>query len=106
MRAAAQFQRYASSLLGISRMLKVNIVGWREGVMKISMTHVLQEHLSLGLKDAKACVDDVLAGKVVSFTLENSVRADLLVKALEEVGAIVEVESDHDALRVAANGEA
>ena len=87
-------------------MLKLNIVGWREGLLKISMSHVLQEHLSLGLKDAKDCVDDVLAGKVVSFTLENSVRADLLVKALEDVGTIVELESDQDALRVGANGEA
>lgn len=87
-------------------MLKVNIVGWREGLMKISMTHVLREHLSLGLKDAKACVDDVLVGKFVSLSLENSVRADLLATALEEVGAIVEVEWNQDTLRVAAIGEA
>jgi ribosomal protein L7/L12 len=78
-------------------MLKLNIVGWREGLQKISMNHVLQEHLSLGLKDAKDCVDNVLAGKDVSFTLENSTRANLLVKALEDVGAIVEIESDQDA---------
>jgi ribosomal protein L7/L12 len=86
-------------------MLKLNIVGWR-GLLKISMNHVLQEHLSLGLKDAKDCVDDVLAGKVVSFSLENSARADLLVKALEDVGAVVEIESDPEPLRVVANGEA
>jgi ribosomal protein L7/L12 len=79
--------------MGISRMLKLNIVGWREGLLKISMTHVLQGYLSLSLKDAKDCVDDVLVGKVVSFTLENSARADLLVKALTDVGAIVEIES-------------
>ena len=87
-------------------MRNLKIVGWREGMLKISMNHVLQEHFSLGLKDAKGCVDDVLAGKVVSFRLENSARTDLLVKALEDVGAIVEVESDQGALRVVANGEA
>jgi len=87
-------------------MLKLNIVGWREGLLKISMNHVLQEHLSLGLKDSKDCVDDVLAGNVVSFTLENSAKADVLVKALEDVGAILEIESDQDALRVVSNGEA
>ena len=87
-------------------MLKLNIVGWQGGLLKISMNHVLQEHLSLGLKDAKDCVDDVLAGKVVSFKLEPPARANTLVKALEDVGAIVEIESDQDALRVVANGEA
>ena len=82
-------------------MLKLNIVGWREGLLKISMSHVLREHLFLDMKDAKDCVDDVLAGKVVSFTLEDSVKAKLLAKALADVGAIVEIESDQDALRVA-----
>ena len=87
-------------------MRNLKIIGWRTGMLKISMSHVLQEHLSLGLKDAKDCVDNVLAGKVVSFTLEDLARADPLVQALEDVGAIVEIESDQDALRVVANGEA
>jgi hypothetical protein len=39
-------------------------------------------------------------------TYENSARADLLAKALEDVGAIVEVESDQDALRVTADSAA
>ena len=72
---------YASSLLGKSKVLKLNIVGWREGLLKISMSHVLQERLSLGLKDAKDCVDDVLAGRLVSFTLEDLVRAELVANA-------------------------
>jgi ribosomal protein L7/L12 len=87
-------------------MQKLNIVGWREGLLKISMSHVLQEHLSLGLKDAKQCVDDVLAGKVVSFTLEDSASSEPWAEALAGVGAIVEIESDQDALRVVASGEA
>ena len=87
-------------------MLMLKIVGWREGLRKISMNDVFREHLSLTLSDAKDCVDDVLAGKVVSLTLENSASGDVLAKALEEVGAIVEIESDRDALRVVANGEA
>jgi len=105
-RRAAEAKRYASSLMGKSKVLKLNIVGWREGLLKISMNHVLQEHLSLGLKDAKDCVDGVLAGKPVSFTLEDSVSAELVANALADVGAIVEIESDQDAPRVIANGEA
>jgi ribosomal protein L7/L12 len=103
---AAEAQTYASSPLGMSRMLKLNIVGWQEGLLKIPMTHVLQEHLSLGLTDAKGCVDDVLAGNVVSFTLEDSASSELLAKALTDVGAIVEIESQPEALRVVANGDA
>ena len=87
-------------------MPKLNITGWRKGLLKISMSHVLREHLSLGLREAKECVDDVLDGKVVSFSLDDLAKAEALAKALEEIGAIVEVESGQSALRVSSNGEA
>jgi len=45
-------------------MPKLNIVGWREGLLKISMTHLLQEYLSLTLTDAKATVDALLLAKL------------------------------------------
>ena len=87
-------------------MPKLRIIGWREGLLKISMTRVLREQLLLGLREAKECVDNVLDGRVVSFSLDDLAEAEALAKALEEVGAIVEVESDQDALRVSSNGEA
>jgi ribosomal protein L7/L12 len=87
-------------------MPKLHIVGWRDGLQKISMNHVLREHLSLGLKDAKGSVDDVLVGKLVSFTLEDSATAESLAQALGDVGAIVEIEADQNSPRVATNGEA
>ncbi|MCA1592271.1 MAG: ribosomal protein L7/L12 [Acidobacteria bacterium] len=87
-------------------MPKLNIIGWRVGLQKISMNHILRERLQLGLKDAKGYVDDVLAGKLVSFALEDSATAETLAKALEDVGAIVEIEADQNSLRVATNGEA
>jgi ribosomal protein L7/L12 len=74
-------------------MPKLNILGWRRGLLKISMTHVLREHLPLGLRDAKDCVDNVLDGKVVSFSLDDLAKGGDLAKALEDVGAIVEIES-------------
>jgi ribosomal protein L7/L12 len=87
-------------------MPKLNIIGWRKGLLKISMSHVLREHLPLGLREAKECVDDVLDGKSVSFSFDDLAKAEALAKALEEVGAIVEAESGQDALRVSSKGEA
>jgi ribosomal protein L7/L12 len=72
-------------------MPRLNITGWRVGLKKISMTHALQEHLGLGLKDAKGAVDKVANGEAVSFVLEEPDKAEALAKALEAVGAIVEL---------------
>jgi ribosomal protein L7/L12 len=77
-------------------MPKVRIVGWRAGLQKIPMNSVLREHLPLGLKDAKRYVDDTLNGKTSTFTFADAESADALAKALDELGAMVEVE--HDAL--------
>ncbi len=87
-------------------MPKLNIIGWRKGLLKISMTHVLREHLPLGLREAKDCVDNVLDGQVVSFSLDDLAQAEALAKSLEAVGAVVEIESGQDALRVSSSGEA
>ena len=86
-------------------MPKLTIVGWREGLLKISMTHLLQEHLSLTLTDAKATVDAVAAGQTVSFTLDNEVNATTLRDELERIGAIVELETDNEPLRASSKGE-
>ena len=75
-------------------MPKLNIVGWRKGLLKISMVHILQERLSLSLTDAKSAVDAVAAGKTVSFTLDNLHDATALRDELECIGAIVELETD------------
>ncbi len=98
-------ESYASRFLKLSEMRNLTIVGWREGMLKISMSHVLREHLSLGMKAAKDCVDDVIAGRIVSFRLEDSAKAQFLAIALEEVGAIVSVESDQMPSPRPRNGE-
>jgi ribosomal protein L7/L12 len=86
-------------------MPKLNIVGWREGLLKISMVHLLQERLSLSLTDAKAAVDAIGAGETVSFTLDNSIDAVALRDDLERIGAIVELETEDEPLRVTSQGE-
>ena len=80
-------------------MPKLNIVGWRPGLQKISMNDVLRVHFPLGLKDAKGCVDAVLAGQSVSFTFDDSSKAMALAQALADVGAVVEIENTETAPR-------
>jgi ribosomal protein L7/L12 len=72
-------------------MPEVIVTGWRTGLQKISMTHVLQERLPLSLAEAKKCVDDVLDGKAVSFAVEELPKARALGQALENVGAVIEI---------------
>jgi len=86
-------------------MPNIHIVGWREGLLKISMTHLLQERLGLSLTDAKATVDSVVAGKTVSFKLETLIDANALRDDLERIGAIVELEITDESPRVSNHGE-
>ena len=86
-------------------MPKLKIIGWREGLLKISMTHLLQEHLSLTLTDAKATVDAVLSGETVSFVLGDGIDGSVLRDDLEHIGAIVELEANDEPLRVLSQGE-
>ncbi len=79
--------------IGYLEMPELKVIGWRPGLLKISMTSVLREHLPLSVKEAKGCVDSVLDGQVVSFKLDNVDKAEALAKALKKVGAIVEIES-------------
>ena|SRR5215204_5925853 len=79
--------------IGYLEMPELKIIGWRPGLLKISMTAVLREHLPLSVKEAKGCVDSILDGQVVSFRLDGVDKAEALATALTEVGAIVEIES-------------
>ncbi len=75
-------------------MPKLKIIGWRYGLQKITMTKTLQARLSLGLREAKQCTDDVLDGKTVSFEIDNLATAKELADALDKISAVVEIESD------------
>ena len=75
-------------------MPKLKITGWRYGLQKITMTKTLQAKLSLGLREAKQCTDNVLDGKIVSFEIDDLAAAKELADALENIGVIVEVEAE------------
>jgi len=73
-------------------MPKLEIVGWRRGVLTISAMKILKNHLSLNLKEAYDCVNDMVGGTIVSFPLGSSADAEALRVELEEVGVIVQIE--------------
>ncbi len=48
-------------------MTELHIVGWREGLQKISMTRLLKEQAGLRLSEAKSCTDRFLKMNLSSF---------------------------------------
>lgn len=87
-------------------MPKVSITGWRGGLLKTSLIQVLREHLQLGVREAEECAERVLDGRVMPFSVENLDGAQALAKALEEVGAIAEVEAGETESAVSPRREA
>ncbi len=69
----------------------VRIVGWKEGLQKITLNRLLREYSKeFSLSSAKKAVDDILENKSVEFELNDSLAKDFAVKATD-IGAIVEV---------------
>ena len=73
-------------------MATVRIVGWVEGLKKISLKDLIRAYTGLSLADAKHRVDDVLSGCPVAFSFEDAKTAEAFRSAAEALGA--ECESD------------
>jgi ribosomal protein L7/L12 len=72
--------------------MRVRIVGWKEGLQKISLNRLLREYnTDFSLSSAKKAVDDILDDKVVEFNLSDDFAKDFAIKA-SEIGAIVEID--------------
>ena len=72
-------------------MAKVIITGWREGLLKISFTHLLREYFHHGLKDAKGIVDRVLEGETITILSENIEIASKFNEEAKIIGVICHV---------------
>lgn len=75
-------------------MTKIKIVGWREGMQKISLTKLLQEELGLPLASAKDVVDRVLDGSEEIVSLPVRADAEAIAAAMRRHGAIAEIADD------------
>jgi hypothetical protein len=69
---------------------EVRVVGWREGFMKISFTHLLMERCGMGLAEAKHALDKVLYGGEITVTLHHEVDAERFCADATALGAVVE----------------
>ena len=67
---------------------EVIINGWTPGLQKITMTKLIHQNTSLGLKGAKSCTDRVLDGERVALAVDNDQQAVRLVEQLSAIGAV------------------
>lgn len=70
---------------------RIDIIGWKPGLKKVAMTHLLRTHAGLSLNEAKCITDNVLEGQVVSLERVDSSTVHHLARALEAIGAVVSI---------------
>ena len=76
----------------------IRVIGWKPGLLKISMTKLYQRELGLTLKPAKEMTDALLDGKVQEFEVAPDSRAEAVAEELRQLCAVVEVHSNHGAV--------
>ncbi|MCA8996546.1 MAG: hypothetical protein KDA80_06170 [Planctomycetaceae bacterium] len=66
-------------------MSQVLILGWKPGFQKVAMNHLLQAKAGLGLREAKAAVDDILEERPVVCQVRD---AETFRLAAQQLGAV------------------
>lgn len=69
-------------------MTTVSISGWREGLEKVQLNHLLRQHTGCGLADAKDAVDRLLAGEALAFEFADTDSATHFRDSAEAIGAV------------------
>jgi hypothetical protein len=69
-------------------MTRVIITGWRQGLNKVQLNHLLRRHAGLGLSEAKRAVDDLLAGEGLTFEFPDAGSASAFCESVSAIGAI------------------
>ena len=65
----------------------VELTGWREGVLTISLIRLIMNDAHYGLRDAKQCVDDLLEGSAQQFVFATEDKASRFLEAASGLGA-------------------
>jgi hypothetical protein len=63
------------------------ITGWRNGLDKVRLNHLLRQYAGLALGEAKRMVDDLLAGHPVTFDATDPSAATAFCRSANEIGA-------------------
>jgi hypothetical protein len=69
-------------------MTTVTITGWREGLNKVELNHLLRQHAGCGLGEAKRAVDQLLAGEPLTYEFPDGESASAFCRSASSVGAV------------------
>jgi hypothetical protein len=69
-------------------MTRVTITGWREGLNKIQLNHLLRQHTQCRLGEAKSAVDELLAGGSLTYEFPDDETASAFCQSASAVGAV------------------
>ncbi|HEV8638993.1 MAG TPA: hypothetical protein VG370_32705 [Chloroflexota bacterium] len=75
-------------------MATVRLTAWRRGLLKISLTRLIQRETGLTLKPAKECTDRLLGGEVISIVVPDAEAARRFVREADAIGANAEIVSE------------
>jgi hypothetical protein len=76
--------------------MRVILTGWRPGLLKISLNHLLREHAGFSLTSAKAAVDRLLKQRTVVVDLPSRDAAVMFLQHARELGAVGHFADDED----------
>jgi hypothetical protein len=86
-------------------MTTVTITGWREGLNKVELNHLLRQHAGCGLGEAKRAVDQLLAGQPLTYEFRDGESASAFCRSASAVGAVCSG-GPWDGMPMTGNGEA
>jgi hypothetical protein len=69
-------------------MITVTITGWRDGLNKVELNHLLRRHAGCGLGEAKRAVDQLLAGEPLTYEFPDGESASAFQRSASAVGAV------------------
>lgn len=73
-------------------MHRVKIIGWRTGLLKVSMTKIIKARFGYGLSQAKHCTDSILGGEEITLECLDEINAREAAQELHEIGAEISLE--------------
>lgn len=76
-------------------MATVTITGWRKGLNKVELNHLLRQHVGCGLGEAKRAVDQLLAGEHLAYEFPDGESASAFRQSASSVGAVCSDEIDN-----------
>ncbi len=68
-------------------MTEVRIGGWRPGLLTVSLIQALREHAEIDLPDAKALVEELLAGRSIRVSFTDARQAGAFRALASHLGA-------------------